>query len=136
MSENRTARSGAVAQALGMSAASVQAYARAGRIPFRLTPGGHYRFDVTEVVEVLSPAALDVRDDLVDLDRTPAVVVDDLSGYRLDPITTEAESRLRTRGHHQVRRQVAVPLEESQGAAELNSLISRAGGAAVAVLHR
>jgi excisionase family DNA binding protein len=67
MDPTRNARSGEVAVALGMSAASVQAYARDGRIPFRLTPGRQYRFDVEEVLSLLAPPAIEVRADLVDL---------------------------------------------------------------------
>ena len=45
----RTATAKDVASVLGVSPASVQAYSRAGRIPFDTTPGGHRRYDVSEV---------------------------------------------------------------------------------------
>lgn len=38
---------------LGISPATVQRYAREGRIPFSLTPGGHRRFDIDEVKRAL-----------------------------------------------------------------------------------
>lgn len=46
-----------VAEALGLRPATVQQYARNGRIPFDATPGGHRRFDIDEV-----RAALDARE--------------------------------------------------------------------------
>ena len=56
MAAKRTATSKAVANALGVSTATVQAYARSDRIPFSVTPGGHRRFDVAEVQVALAPA--------------------------------------------------------------------------------
>ena len=56
MVAKRTATSKAVANALGVSTATVQAYARSCRIPFSVTPGGHRRFDVAEVQVALAPA--------------------------------------------------------------------------------
>ena len=47
-----------VAEALGLRPATVQQYARNGRVPFDTTPGGHRRFDIDEV-----RAALDARRD-------------------------------------------------------------------------
>lgn len=38
-----------VAELLGVSAATVARYARTNRIPFTTTPGGHRRFDLSEV---------------------------------------------------------------------------------------
>lgn len=49
----RNASTSEVAAALGISSATVQRYAREGRIPFSETPGGHRRFDVGEVRRVL-----------------------------------------------------------------------------------
>lgn len=43
-----------VAAALGVSERSVRMYAQSGRIPFRLTPGGHRRFDLDEVRAALA----------------------------------------------------------------------------------
>ena len=57
MAAKRTATSKAVANALGVSTATVQAYARSDRIPFSVTPGGHRRFDVAEVQVALAPAS-------------------------------------------------------------------------------
>jgi excisionase family DNA binding protein len=45
----RRLSSAQLAQQLGLAAATVQMYAREGRIPFDATPGGHRRFDVDEV---------------------------------------------------------------------------------------
>ena len=51
--------SGQVAAALAadvvtLSAATIQRYARSGRIPARQTPGGRYRYDLAEVRAALS----------------------------------------------------------------------------------
>lgn len=56
MNSRRAHGTGEVASALGLRPATVQMYARNGRIPFDTTPGGHRRFDVDEV-----RAALDLR---------------------------------------------------------------------------
>lgn len=50
--------SGAISRALGregvlLSAPTLQRYAREGRLPARKTPGGHYRFDLDEVLAAL-----------------------------------------------------------------------------------
>lgn len=50
--------SGAISQALAregvlLSAPTLQRYAREGRLPARRTPGGHYRFDLDEVLAAL-----------------------------------------------------------------------------------
>jgi len=42
-----------VADAFGLTAATVQLYARQGKIPFGTTPGGHRRFDLDEVAAAL-----------------------------------------------------------------------------------
>ena len=55
MSTERTATSKVVGEALNVSPSTVQAYARNGRIPFSVTPGGHRRFDVAEVQAALAP---------------------------------------------------------------------------------
>jgi len=44
-----------VAAAMGVTASTVQAWARAGLIPFSTTPGGHRRFDLGEVLEAVEP---------------------------------------------------------------------------------
>lgn len=56
MVTRRTCTTADVAAALGLRPATVQMYARNGRIPFDTTPGGHRRFDIEEVRD-----ALDVR---------------------------------------------------------------------------
>lgn len=50
----RAATTSEVAAQLGLASATVQKYAREGRIPFVTTPGGHRRFNVEEVRAVLS----------------------------------------------------------------------------------
>lgn len=42
------------ARGLPLSATTLQRYAREGRLPTRVTPGGHYRFDLDEVMAALS----------------------------------------------------------------------------------
>jgi len=54
----RAASSSEVAAALGLSAATVQRYAREGRIRHSTTPGGHRRFDVDEVRSDLGMASI------------------------------------------------------------------------------
>lgn len=53
----RTARTGEIAKALGLSVATIRGYAREGRIPATPTPGGQYRFDLAEVRRVLTPTS-------------------------------------------------------------------------------
>lgn len=45
----RRLSSAQLGEALGLRPATVQQYAREGRIPCELTPGGHRRFDLDEV---------------------------------------------------------------------------------------
>jgi DNA-binding transcriptional MerR regulator len=45
----RPARTAEVADALGLRPCTVQAYARKGRVPSSVTPGGHHRFNLDEV---------------------------------------------------------------------------------------
>jgi excisionase family DNA binding protein len=54
MTTVRTATSSQVATTLGLRIATVQRYARDGRIPSDKTPGGHRRFDIDEVRAALS----------------------------------------------------------------------------------
>lgn len=51
----RTLEAAEVGKALGLSADSVGRYAREGRIPFDVTPGGHRRYNVDEVRQALRP---------------------------------------------------------------------------------
>ncbi|WP_263729853.1 helix-turn-helix domain-containing protein [Cellulomonas sp. SG140] len=133
----RNARTSEVARALGVSPASVQAYARQRRIPFRTTPGGQYRYNVEEVIAVLAPPAIELRDDLADLtSASSSVITDELSAYRVGTFDEATMSRLRMRGHHHQRGTSIAPIEVTDGLAELRDAVSRAGGAAVAVLHR
>lgn len=50
----RTLTTKQVADELGLASATVQKYARDGRIPFVATPGGHRRFCLVEVRDALS----------------------------------------------------------------------------------
>lgn len=54
MDASRVHGTAEVAAALGLRPATVQMYARNGRIPFDATPGGHRRFDVEEVRAALA----------------------------------------------------------------------------------
>lgn len=68
----RVATSAEIAAALGLSASTVQLYARQGRIPFATTPGGHRRYSVSEVQLALASATYaDIDDDAVALSFTP-----------------------------------------------------------------
>lgn len=66
----RVATSAEVASALGLSASTVQLYARQRRIPFSTTPGGHRRYSVSEVQLALAPSP-DDADDSVTMLLTP-----------------------------------------------------------------
>lgn len=46
----RRLRSAEVGLLLGLSATTIQRYAREGRIRYNVTPGGHRRFDIDEVI--------------------------------------------------------------------------------------
>lgn len=52
----RRLTSAQVARHLHVSAATVQRYAREGRVPFLITPGGRRRFDLEEVRQALGPS--------------------------------------------------------------------------------
>lgn len=64
----RKQTSAEVGQALGLAPATVQKYARDGRIPFNATPGGHRRFDVEEVRAALYGATNMLRGDPLPID--------------------------------------------------------------------
>lgn len=70
----RTLSTGKVANALGLSNATVQGYAREGRIPANTTPGGQYRFNLDEVRATLAGDILHTAD-LPSFDDGPAVLV-------------------------------------------------------------
>ena len=131
----RTMRSGEVAEALGLSAATIQAYARRGRIPARLTPGGQYRFDLAEVRAVIEPPTFVTSDDLLDVLAAP-IAIDHLSGYRADPIDAASERRLRVRSVRPSGPALGRVKSPAAGATELASLIKASAAAAMVVLHR
>ena len=56
--DRRRSTTSEVAAAFRLRPATVQLYARQGRIPFGMTPGGHRRFDIDEVGEALGKAAV------------------------------------------------------------------------------
>lgn len=60
MSRNRT--SAQIAADLGLAAPTVQKYAREGRVPYDVTPGGHRRFDIDEVRAALYDPSPSLRD--------------------------------------------------------------------------
>jgi len=89
MTSVRTATTAEVAAALGLRPATVQGYARNGRIPFDTTPGGHRRFDVDEVRAVLDlrrstpaapPAAMAIDGELERGKRGRTTALDGLRG--------------------------------------------------------
>lgn len=134
----RNARSSEVAAAIGVSAASIQAYARNGKIPCRKTPGRQYRFNLDEVREILAPAVVTPTDGLQDIFTATGPLADALSAYRPSPFSETATHRLALRAHraesgpaesHEVRQEA--------GGKQLADLVKRSGnGAAVAVLRR
>lgn len=72
---NRGLSTGKVAQALGLSNSTVQAYAREGLVPSNTTPGGQYRFNLDEVRQVLAGDQLPAARPMPALDEGPGVVV-------------------------------------------------------------
>lgn len=133
----RNQRTGQIAKELGLSPASVQAYARAHRIPYRKTPGDQYRFNLREVREVLGLADIEGRDDLVSVFATDAsVVVDALSAYRGDPVDADSLRRARIRGVRPRRTVRAVIATADAGGDELAQLVKAGHGAVIAVVRR
>ncbi|TFV90110.1 helix-turn-helix domain-containing protein [Blastococcus sp. CT_GayMR20] len=134
----RNARSSEVATSVGLSAASIQAYARNGKIPYRRTPGRQYRFNIDEVREILAPVAVTPTDSLQDPFTATTPLVDALSGFRPSPFSESAMHRLALRAH----RAEAGPAESREvrqeaGGKQLADLVKRSGNAAaVAVLRR
>lgn len=131
----RTERTGATAKMLGLSPATVQSYARRGKIPCSQTPGGQYRFNSSEVMEVLGRRPIEEHEFTSIFGPGPAVVVDQLSAYRPDPVTAEVESRMRMRGAD-TRRSRRAEITPEAGTAAFRELVAAARGSAVAVLHR
>lgn len=66
MRRDRT--SAQIAQELGLAAPTVQKYAREGRVPYDVTPGGHRRFNLDEVRAALYDSSSDLRDAPLALD--------------------------------------------------------------------
>ncbi|MEN8671779.1 helix-turn-helix domain-containing protein [Nocardioides sp.] len=135
MGKDRTERTGVTAKALGVSPATVQSYARRGLIPCSQTPGGQYRFNTDEVMEVLGRHPIQEQEFASVFEGGSAVLVDELSAYRPDPVTEAVESRLRVRGAD-TRRSRCAEVTQEAGAAAFRELVDAARGSAVAVLHR
>lgn len=140
MPVERNARIGAVAAAVGMSVASIQAYARGGRIPSRKTPGRQYRFNIDEVRQLLTPDPLLTKRSFVDLfssNGQPAV--SELSAFRQDPIDANADRRQRMRSvrpDERANEDAAEFGKQSAGRDELSAAVARSTRAATAILHR
>jgi excisionase family DNA binding protein len=133
----RTARSGEVAAALGVSPATIQSHARNGRIPHSTTPGGQYRFNLDEVREVLGPPVLEPVEDLPRIFTATGPLVDALSGYRDTPFTETVMRRLRIHGQRPEAPPRRQPVTRKAGAKQLADMVKRSGNPApVAVLHR
>ena len=64
----RDQSSGQIAEALGLAAPTVQKYAREGRVPYDVTPGGHRRFNLDEVRGALYDPAPKLRDEPLAVD--------------------------------------------------------------------
>jgi len=58
----RDRSSGQIGEALGLAAPTVQKYARDGRVPYDVTPGGHRRFNLDEVRAALYDSSPSLRD--------------------------------------------------------------------------
>lgn len=133
----RTARSGEIAAALGLSPATIQSYARNGRVPHDMTPGGQYRFNLDEVREILRPSVLEPVEDLPSIFTAAGPLVDTLSGYRGTPFTETAMRRLRIHGQRPEAPPRRQPVTRKAGAKQLADMVKRSGNPApVAVLHR
>ena len=135
--ERRTMRTGEVAAALGLSSATIQAYARKGVIPRRVTPGGQYRFDLDEVRGVLAPSAVEVVEGLADVFADTGPIVDGLTAFRTAQPSAGALRVARISGRRSgssVRSSKRV--SPSAGRDELGDLVERSGGFAAVVLHR
>ena len=120
----RNERTGAVARVLGVSNATVQAYARHGQIPYRLTPGQQYRFNIDEVLNVLGRAPLVATEDLGDLFGEHRLLVSATTAFRADPMSAGDERRLRMRAIRPSGASTA-PLRATDGSNALTDLIGR-----------
>jgi hypothetical protein len=79
MTMPRTASTEAVATALNVGPATVRKYAREHRVPYDTTPGGHRRYDVSEVLDTLgvvdTPGRRTAEDSWAEVVDTPFVRV-------------------------------------------------------------
>jgi len=119
---DRTATTAEVAEVLHLSPATVQLYAREGRIPFDRTPGGHRRYNIAEVQLALAPAD-DVEDVTIELGRPRARGLG-----RGVPAPTSANAAL-LRGLRAARpepRPQPVKDAEAGGSSALSSLVAHA----------
>lgn len=133
---NRNLRSGEVATALGLAPSTVQSYARRGKIPYRLTPGRQYRFNLDEVRAILMPPAVEVVADLPDVFATTAPLVDSLSGFRNVSPSSQAMRAARIRGvRDRGKRSSGNPIPAA-GRDELVDLVGHSTGFAPVVLRR
>ncbi|MEU5248047.1 helix-turn-helix domain-containing protein [Streptomyces asoensis] len=140
----RTVNTAVVARALGLSVSSIRAYARAGRIPCRQTPGGHYRFNVEEVRQSLFPAEVEFVDNLPSIDQdAPGAFVDTQLPGRdalADPAASHsrlAQAAFSSSDLHAPPSAVSADaLQPNAGAEELGRLVDSTGKTAVAVLSR
>lgn len=101
----RDATSSEVAAALGVSAATVQKYARDGRIPFGETPGGHRRFDIEEVKAALGVAEQAAADESAHRSRGTALILTALD-LEYDAVARCLPDRLPHRGKNGTRYEV------------------------------
>lgn len=134
--KERNLRSGDVAKALGLAASTVQAYARKGQIPYRLTPGRQYRFNLEEVRALLAPSAVDVVADLPDIFTTAGPLVDELSGFRSASPSDRATRAARIRGVRDRGKQADGQPVPAAGRDALDELVGHSSGFAAAVLRR
>ncbi|WP_327411422.1 helix-turn-helix domain-containing protein (plasmid) [Streptomyces sp. NBC_01281] len=142
--EARTATTAVVAAALGLSVSSIRAYARAGRIPCRQTPGGHYRFDPEEVKTALFSTEVEFVDDLpsIDHDAPEAFIDSQLPGRDAlaEPAAAHgllAQATFSSVDLYEPPTSVSsAALQPNAGAEELGRLVDSTGKTAVAVLPR
>lgn len=126
-----------MAAEVGLSAATIQAYAREGRIPRSVTPGGQYRYDIDEVKDVLFPQILAVSTRLVDLSSATAPVVDELTAHRVNEPSVFAKRAARIRGHQAAQSaKESKEVSASAGRDALGEMVQTSNGFAVVVLKR
>lgn len=106
----RTLTSGQVAQELGVSAASVQRYARVGKIPHDVTLGGHYRFNMEEI-RVAVAGELPIEKLRVPDDKIRTVLLKFVAGGEGNLTSGEIEAALRE--HDELRESCQIILREA-----------------------